>query len=218
MRFPSHRPPQRRVWSMKNSDHRPGNTDHLITGPYQSRPPCSAWVRPHVTIEIKPVAGEAHRLLHGCRRPLSLPTVAAWAGTAPPRLRLVVVADDDTGPRLCRGCGGLLMRSAKATAAFCSSACRSRHWRRMRRTRARTEAMKASVTSNCPACGTSWAVGVERPASARYCSPRCRKRAWRRRRMGQGGCEAAHPAAAGPLHAPGPYALSDGRRLSDGAT
>ncbi|MET7888577.1 hypothetical protein ABZU45_39590 [Streptomyces avermitilis] len=35
-----------------------------------------------------------------------------------PRLRLVVAADDDPGPRLCRGCGGPLMPSAKATAAF----------------------------------------------------------------------------------------------------
>ncbi|MGW2612859.1 hypothetical protein ACWC4A_52735 [Streptomyces mirabilis] len=49
-----------------------------------------------------------------------------------PRLQLVVFMEDDTGPRLCRGCGGPLTPSAKATAAFCSSACRSRHWRRLR--------------------------------------------------------------------------------------
>jgi hypothetical protein len=55
-----------------------------------------------------------------------------------PRLRLVVVAVDGGGPRLCRGCGGPLMPSAKSTAAFCEAACRSRHWRRMRRARART--------------------------------------------------------------------------------
>ncbi|WP_345124602.1 hypothetical protein [Streptomyces chiangmaiensis] len=104
-----------------------------------------------------------------------------------PRLRLVVVAENDTGPRLCRGCGGPLMPRAKMTAVFCSSVCRSRHWRRIRRAKARTEAVKASQTSVCPECGTSWTVGVEHPASATYCSPRCRKRAWHRRRMQQGG-------------------------------
>jgi hypothetical protein len=104
-----------------------------------------------------------------------------------PRLRLVVIADDDAGPRLCRGCGGPLMPAAKAMAVFCSSACRSRHWRRMRRARARTEAVQAGVTANCPECGTSWTVGVDRPASATYCSPACRKRAWHKRRPPQGG-------------------------------
>ncbi|MFE6939557.1 hypothetical protein [Streptomyces chartreusis] len=78
-----------------------------------------------------------------------------------PRLRLVVVADDDTGPRLCRGCGAPLIPSAKATAVFCSAACRSRHWRRVRRTRARSEAALAGQTSNCPERGASWTVGVE---------------------------------------------------------
>jgi hypothetical protein len=104
-----------------------------------------------------------------------------------PRLRLVVVTEDDPGPRLCRGCGGPLMPAAKATAVFCSTACRSRHWRRMRRARARTEAVKAGVTSGCPECGASWTVGVERPASATYCSPICRKRAWHRRRAEDAG-------------------------------
>ncbi|MFJ3777216.1 zinc-binding dehydrogenase [Streptomyces sp. NPDC090075] len=50
-----------------------------------------------------------------------------------PRLRLVVVAVDGGGPRLCQGCSGPLMPSAKSTAVFCEAACRSRHWRRMRR-------------------------------------------------------------------------------------
>jgi hypothetical protein len=99
-----------------------------------------------------------------------------------PRLRLLMVTDDDTGPRLCRECGGPLMPSVKASAVFCSSVCRSRHWRRMRRARARTEAVQAGVTSNCPECDASWTVGVEHPASAAYCSPACRKRAWHRRR------------------------------------
>ncbi|WP_331742919.1 hypothetical protein OG762_51395 (plasmid) [Streptomyces sp. NBC_01136] len=103
------------------------------------------------------------------------------------RLRLVVVADDDTGPRLCRGCGGPLMPSAKATAVFCSSACRARHWRRLRRTRARTEAVQAARTANCLECGTSWTVGVDHPASARYRSPHCRKRAWHQRHKEKGG-------------------------------
>ncbi|WP_143675269.1 hypothetical protein [Streptomyces sp. JV178] len=83
-----------------------------------------------------------------------------------PRLRLVVVADDDAGPRLCRECGGPLMPSVKASAVFCSSVCRSRHWRRMRRAQARTEAVQAGVTSNCPECDASWTVGIEHPASA----------------------------------------------------
>jgi hypothetical protein len=48
-----------------------------------------------------------------------------------PRLRLVVITDDEAGPRLCRGCGGPLMPSAKSAAVFCEDACRSRHWRRM---------------------------------------------------------------------------------------
>lgn len=104
-----------------------------------------------------------------------------------PRLRLVVVTDDDTGPRLCRGCGGPLMPTAKAAAVFCSSACRSRHWRRMRRTRARTEAVQAGLMSSCLECRVSWTVGVEHPVSAISCSPRCRKRAWHRRRTGQRG-------------------------------
>lgn len=75
-----------------------------------------------------------------------------------PRLRLLVITDDDTGPRLCRGCGGPLTPSVKASAVFCSSVCRSRHWRRMRRARARTEAVQAGVTSSCPECGASWTV------------------------------------------------------------
>jgi hypothetical protein len=101
-------------------------------------------------------------------------------------LRLVVDADSETGPRLCRGCGGPLMPSVRSTAVFCSSACRSRHWRQLRRTRARTEAVQADRTVNCPECGTGWMVGVDHPASARYCSPRCRKRAWHRRRTQPG--------------------------------
>lgn len=101
------------------------------------------------------------------------------------RLRLVVVTEDDSGPRLCRGCGGPLMPATKAAAVFCSSACRSQHWRRMRRARARTKAVQAAAMSSCPECGTSWTVGVERPVSATYCSPACRKRAWRRRRTRQ---------------------------------
>ncbi|MFF4522647.1 hypothetical protein [Streptomyces bluensis] len=121
-----------------------------------------------------------------------------------PRLRLVVVADDDTGPRLCSGCGGPLMPSAKAAAVFCSSACRSRHWRRMRRAQARTEAVKVGAMACCPECGASWTIGVDRLVSATYCSPRCRKRSWHRRRTQPGGCEAAHPAVTGPLRAPGP--------------
>ncbi|PAZ16221.1 hypothetical protein CLM62_09365 [Streptomyces sp. SA15] len=79
------------------------------------------------------------------------------------------------------------MPSAKATAVFCSTVCRSRHWRRMRRARARTEAVKAGVASSCPECGTAWTVGVERPALATYCSPACRKRAWHKRRTQPGG-------------------------------
>lgn len=50
-----------------------------------------------------------------------------------PRLKLTVIKDEVRGPRLCRGCGGPLMPSAKSTAVFCGDACRSRHWRRMRR-------------------------------------------------------------------------------------
>lgn len=124
-----------------------------------------------------------------------------------PRLRLVMVTDDDAGPRLCRGCGGPLMPSAKATALFCSTACRSRQWRRMRRARVKSEAAKAGVTASCPECGASWTVGVEHPASATYCSPCCRK---------TGLAQAAHAAErgvrprirrAGSLRAPGPSAL-----------
>jgi hypothetical protein len=89
-----------------------------------------------------------------------------------PRLRLVAARDVDVGPRLCRGCGEPL----KASAVFCSSVCRSRQWRRMRRTRARTEATQNGVAVNCPECGESWTVRVERPVSAVYCSPRYRKR------------------------------------------
>jgi hypothetical protein len=95
---------------------------------------------------------------------------------------LVAVTVDEGGPRLCRGCGGPLMPSAKATAVFCEDACRSRHWRRMRRARVRTEAVKAGVTASCSQCGTVWTVGVGRPVSAVYCSPVCRKRAWNARR------------------------------------
>ncbi|GAA3885984.1 transposase [Streptomyces lannensis] len=54
-------------------------------------------------------------------------------GNGAPRLKLTVITDDACGPRLCRGCGGPPMPSAKATAVFCEDACRSRHWRRMRR-------------------------------------------------------------------------------------
>ncbi|NUK03700.1 hypothetical protein HRW23_28920 [Streptomyces lunaelactis] len=47
-----------------------------------------------------------------------------------PRLRLVGLADDDSGPRLCRGSGEPLMPAVKAIAVFCSAVCRARHWRR----------------------------------------------------------------------------------------
>ncbi|MDQ0994792.1 hypothetical protein QFZ74_006109 [Streptomyces sp. V3I7] len=79
------------------------------------------------------------------------------------------------------------MPKAKSTAVFCEAACRSRHWRRMRRARSRTEAVKAGVKAVCPECGVSWTVGVDRPASAVYCSPACRKRAWHARRARQSG-------------------------------
>lgn len=71
-------------------------------------------------------------------------------GDGVPQLRLVVVSDSDTGLRLCRGCGTPVMPSAKVTAVFCLSAGRSRHWRQLRRTRARTEAVQAARTANCP--------------------------------------------------------------------
>lgn len=45
-----------------------------------------------------------------------------------PWLRLVVVTDDDPGPRLCRGCGGPLMPTAKAAAVFCTSCATSREF------------------------------------------------------------------------------------------
>lgn len=104
-----------------------------------------------------------------------------------PRLRLVVIADDQAGPRLCPGCGVPLMPSAKATAVFCKAACRSRHWWRMRQVRARTEAVQAGVTIACPQCGESWTAGVDRLVSALYCSPACRKRAWHTRHTQPGG-------------------------------
>ncbi|GAA4547433.1 hypothetical protein GCM10023097_29130 [Streptomyces collinus] len=94
-----------------------------------------------------------------------------------PRLKLTVIKDDARGPRLCRGGGGPLMPSAKAAAVFCEDACRSRHWRRMRRARARTEAVKTSVTASCPQCGVGWTVGVDRLVTAVHCSPACRNRA-----------------------------------------
>ncbi|MGW0836565.1 hypothetical protein [Streptomyces prunicolor] len=103
-------------------------------------------------------------------------------GDKAPRLRLVVIAADEGGPRLCRGCGDPLMPSAKSTAVFCKDACRSRSWRRMRRTRARTEAVTAGARAECPQCGAEWTVGVDRLVSAVYCSPVCRKRAWHTRR------------------------------------
>lgn len=74
----------------------------------------------------------------------------------------------------------------KVTAVFCEAACRSRHWRRMRRARARTEEV-VGATAGCLQCGVSWTVGVDRPASAVYCSPACRKRAWHARRARPGG-------------------------------
>ncbi|MEU9382621.1 hypothetical protein AB0D38_17280 [Streptomyces sp. NPDC048279] len=101
-----------------------------------------------------------------------------------PRLKLTVITDDACEPRSCRGYGGPLMPSAKATAVFCEDACRSRHWRRAR---ARTEAVKAGVTASCPQCGAVWTVGVDRPVFAVYCSPACRKRAWHTRRAPSGG-------------------------------
>jgi hypothetical protein len=75
---------------------------------------------------------------------------------------------------------------AKSTAVFCEDACRSRHWRRMRRARAQTEAVKAGVTASCPQCGAVWTVGVDRLVSAVYCSPACRKRSRDARRARPG--------------------------------
>ncbi|MFJ9900501.1 hypothetical protein ACIQPR_44940 [Streptomyces sp. NPDC091280] len=88
-------------------------------------------------------------------------------GDKAPRLRLVAVEPASGGPRLCRGCGVALIPVSKATAVFCSSACRSRSWRRTRRTRARTGAVTAGVRAKCPQCGSEWTVGVDRLAGCR---------------------------------------------------
>lgn len=78
------------------------------------------------------------------------------------------------------------MPSVKSTAVFCEAACRSRHSRRMRRAKVRTEAVRVGVTASCPQCGAVWTVGVDRLVSAVYCSPACRKRAWHARRAQSG--------------------------------
>ncbi|MBB5938584.1 hypothetical protein [Streptomyces zagrosensis] len=43
-------------------------------------------------------------------------------------------------------------------------------------------AMQRGDQAECPVCGRSWTVGLDRQRSTTYCSPRCRSRAWRLRR------------------------------------
>ncbi|RKN35879.1 hypothetical protein D7294_30710 [Streptomyces hoynatensis] len=85
--------------------------------------------------------------------------------------------------RWCPEYGSRLKPRARPGAVFCSPACRARHWRMVRRTKARVAVIRSGPDGEavCPVCGTPWAAGVERRADAVYCSPRCRTRAWRDR-------------------------------------
>lgn len=84
--------------------------------------------------------------------------------------------------RVCGGCGERLRPDARASAVYCSAACRSRQWRRARRLRRRVVAeLSDEGRAECPVCGASWVAGVDRRSDAVYCSRRCVTRAWRAR-------------------------------------
>ncbi|KAA0921352.1 hypothetical protein FGF04_36900 [Streptomyces apricus] len=92
-----------------------------------------------------------------------------------------------TARRYCRECGDPLPQTMAAEAVFCSGRCRSRRWRRLQQTRQRVMAMQRGEHAECPVCGRSWTVGVERSKAAVYCSDRCRVRACRQRRASRNG-------------------------------
>src|SRR3954468_18127156 len=77
------------------------------------------------------------------------------------------------GERICRGCGERLRRGARPRAEVCSSACRSRQWRRERRLRQRLAAARDGMgEAECSECGTRWVADVDRRSDAVFCSPR----------------------------------------------
>ncbi|QFZ72951.1 hypothetical protein GFH48_06465 [Streptomyces fagopyri] len=93
--------------------------------------------------------------------------------------------------RRCAQCREALPAGASASRRYCDSACRSRHWRRVRRP---DEIYRRAVEQNCgvvrgeflrgqgrcPVCKVP--VPLRKRTDSVYCSPKCRTRAWRRRR------------------------------------
>lgn len=80
----------------------------------------------------------------------------------------------------CRGCAKPLGDEVRADAQYCSAACRSRHWRWLRKSRSKITALRSAESQRtCAVCGKKWVAGADHRADAKYCSHRCRTRAWR---------------------------------------
>ncbi|QFZ79176.1 hypothetical protein GFH48_38595 [Streptomyces fagopyri] len=104
--------------------------------------------------------------------------------------------------RSCSRCGGPLPEGSRKSRRYCSTACRTRGWRREREQWWRTNVEFAAALregrpyrrpkKRCPVCKSWWFVGevVGRPrrrVDALYCSPKCCTRAYRPRQSRSAG-------------------------------
>lgn len=79
----------------------------------------------------------------------------------------------------CRGCGGMFTAS-RATATYCSTACRSSAYRTRHKPRQRVKPIPVIVSTCCAHCGSRFAASAGR--GQLYCTPSCKTLAYRARR------------------------------------
>ncbi|WKK24218.1 hypothetical protein QZH56_00590 [Streptomyces olivoreticuli] len=97
------------------------------------------------------------------------------------RLDVLLVPDSDSDDRSrCASCGTQLANTHPRM-QFCSTACRSRNWRRRQHQRALRDAASSTRPAECPVCGVTWTTGNDRRRDTVYCSHRCRQAAFRQR-------------------------------------
>ncbi|MYW18343.1 hypothetical protein GT039_22885 [Streptomyces sp. SID2955] len=101
--------------------------------------------------------------------------------------------------RTCGQCGGPLPEGSRRSRRYCSSACRTRAWRRKRERERWWQSIVEFAAAlregrayrrpkkRCPVCNGWWFTGEvtggkRKRTDARCCSPRCRTRAYRLRR------------------------------------